>query len=201
MKIIGLTGGIACGKSTVSRALRALGAAIIDADALAHELSQPEQPIFNAYVERFGREIVTAGGTLDRAAIAARVFADPAVRAEVDAIAHPLIRTAAEERLRVTRAEGKKAAVLDVPLLFEAGWDVLADEVWVVALPAEEQLARLLARDKSMSEGEARARISAQMPLAENCARADIVIDNSGTVKETRECIEQLWRERIIGRS
>ena len=201
MKIIGLTGGIACGKSTVSRALRALGAAIIDADALAHELSQPEQPIFNAYVERFGREIVTAGGTLDRAAIAARVFADPAVRAEVDAIAHPLIRTAAEERLRVTRAEGKKAAVLDVPLLFEAGWDVLADEVWVVALPAEEQLARLLARDKSMSEGEARARISAQMPLAEKCARADIVIDNSGTVKETRECIEQLWRERIIGRS
>ena len=201
MRIIGLTGGIACGKSTVSRALCALGAAIIDADALAHELSQPGQPIFNAYVERFGREIVTAGSTLDRAAIAARVFADPAVRAEVDAIAHPLIRTAAEERLRAARAAGKKAAVLDVPLLFEAGWDVLADEVWVVALPAEEQLARLLARDKSMSEGEARARISAQMPLSEKCARADIVIDNSGTAKETRECIEQLWRERIIGRS
>lgn len=201
MRIIGLTGGIACGKSTVSRALCALGAAIIDADALAHELSQPGQPIFNAYMERFGREIVTAGGTLDRAAIAARVFADPAVRAEVDAIAHPLIRKAAEERLRAARAQDKTAAVLDVPLLFEAGWDVLADEVWVVALPAEEQLARLLARDKSMSEGEARARISAQMPLAEKCARADIVIDNSGTVKETRECIEQLWRERIIGRS
>ena len=201
MRIIGLTGGIACGKSTVSRALCALGAAIIDADALAHELSQPGQPIFNAYVERFGREIVTAGGTLDRAAIAVRVFADPAVRAEVDAIAHPLIRKAAEERLRAARAQDKTAAVLDVPLLFEAGWDALADEVWVVALPAEEQLARLLARDKSMSEGEARARISAQMSLAEKCARADIVIDNSGTVEETRECIEQLWRERIIGRS
>ena len=201
MKIIGLTGGIACGKSTVSRALCALGAAIIDADALAHELSQPGQPIFNAYMERFGREIVTAGGTLDRAAIAARVFADPAVRAEVDAIAHPLIRKAAEERLRAARAQDKTAAVLDVPLLFEAGWDALADEVWVVALPAEEQLARLLARDKSMSEGEARARISAQMSRAEKCARADIVIDNSGTVEETRECIEQLWRERIIGRS
>ena len=201
MRIIGLTGGIACGKSTVSRALRALGAAIIDADALAHELSQPNAPIFNAYVERFGREIVTADGTLDRAAIAARVFADPAVRAEVDAIAHPLIRKAAEERLRAARAQDKTAAVLDVPLLFEAGWDALADEVWVVALPAEEQLARLLARDKAMSEGEARARISAQMPLAEKCARADIVIDNSGTLGETRECIEQLWRERIIGRS
>jgi len=201
VKIIGLTGGIACGKSTVSRALRAHGAAIIDADALAHELSQPGQAIFNAYVERFGREIVTAGGTLDRAAIAARVFADPTVRTEVDAITHPLIRAAAEERLRAARAAEKRAAVLDVPLLFEAGWDALADEVWVVALPAEEQLARLLARDKSMSEGEARARISAQMPLTEKCARADIVIDNSGTVEETRECIEQLWRERIIGRS
>ncbi|EJO22706.1 MULTISPECIES: dephospho-CoA kinase [unclassified Selenomonas] len=201
MKIIGLTGGIACGKSTVSRALRAHGAAIIDADALAHELSQPGQAIFNAYVERFGRGIVTAGGTLDRAAIAARVFADPTVRTEVDAITHPLIRAAAEERLRAARAAEKRAAVLDVPLLFEAGWDALADEVWVVALPAEEQLARLLARDKSMSEGEARARISAQMPLTEKCARADIVIDNSGTVEETRECIEQLWRERIIGRS
>ena len=201
MKIIGLTGGIACGKSTVSRALRAHGAAIIDADALAHELSQPGQAIFNAYVERFGRGIVTAGGTLDRAAIAARVFADPTVRTEVDAITHPLISAAAEERLRAARAAEKRAAVLDVPLLFEAGWDALADEVWVVALPAEEQLARLLARDKSMSEGEARARISAQMPLTEKCARADIVIDNSGTVEETRECIEQLWRERIIGRS
>ena len=201
MRIIGLTGGIACGKSTVSKALRALGAAIIDADALAHELSQPNAPIFNAYVERFGREIVTAGGTLDRAAIAARVFADPAVRTEVDAVTHPLIRAAAEERLCAARAAEKRAAVLDVPLLFEAGWDTLADEVWVVALPAEEQLARLLARDKTMSEGEARARISAQMPLAEKCARADIVIDNSGTVEETRECIEQLWRERIIGDS
>lgn len=201
MRIIGLTGGIACGKSTVSKALRALGAAIIDADALAHELSQPNAPIFNAYVERFGREIVTAGGTLDRAAIAARVFADPAVRAEVDAVTHPLICAAAEERLCAARAAEKRAAVLDVPLLFEAGWDTLADEVWVVALPAEEQLARLLARDKTMSEGEARARISAQMPLAEKCARADIVIDNSGTVEETRECIEQLWRERIIGDS
>ena len=201
MRIIGLTGGIACGKSTVSSELCARGAAIIDADALTRELSQPNAPIFNAYVARFGRKIVRADGTLDRAAIAARVFADPAVRAEVDAIAHPLIRTAAEERLRAERAAGRRAAVLDVPLLFEAGWDAFADEVWVVALPQGAQLARLLSRDTAMSEAEARARIAAQMPLAEKCARADIVIDNSGTLEETRECIEKLWRERIIGRS
>ena len=201
MKIIGLTGGIACGKSTVSTELRALGAAIIDADALAHELSQPHQPLYNAYVQRFGREIVTANGALDRAAIARRVFADPAVRAEVDAIAHPLIRMAAEERLRAARDENKRAAVLDVPLLFEAGWDALADETWVVALPREEQLARLLARDKTMCESDARARIAAQMPLREKCARADVVIDNSGTKEEVREYIGELWKERIIDRA
>jgi len=201
VKIIGLTGGIACGKSTVSAELRALGAAIVDADALAHELSQPHQPIYNAYVEHFGREIVTADGTLDRAAIARRVFADPAVRAEVEAIAHPIIRSAAEERLRAARDENKRAAVLDVPLLFEAGWDALADETWVVALPREEQLARLLARDTSMDAGEARARIAAQMPLAEKCARADVVIDNSGTVEELREYIGKLWKERILERA
>ena len=99
MKIIGLTGGIACGKSTVSKALRALGAYIVDADAAAHALSQPKQPLFNAYVERFGADIVSPGGTLDRAAIAWLIFADPALRAEVDAIAHPLIRAEAERRL------------------------------------------------------------------------------------------------------
>ena len=201
MKIIGLTGGIACGKSTVSAELRALGAAIIDADALAHELSQPHQPIYNAYVERFGREIVTVDGTLDRAAIARRVFADTALRAEVEAIAHPIIRSAAEERLRAARDENKRAAVLDVPLLFEAGWDALADETWVVALPEEEQLARLLARDKTICESDARARIAAQMPLREKCARADVVIDNSRTQEEVREYIGKLWRERIVDRT
>ena len=201
MRIIGLTGGIACGKSTVSKELCALGAVIIDADALAHELSRPNQPIFSAYVARFGMDIVAEDGTLDRAAIARRVFADPIVRAEVDALVHPLIRTAAEERLRTARENNERAAVLDVPLLFEAGWDALADETWVVALPAEEQLTRLLARDRSMSAREARARIAAQMPLAEKCARADVVIDNRGTQEEVREYIGKLWRERIVDRT
>ena len=201
MKIIGLTGGIACGKSTVSKALRALGACIIDADAVAHELSQPNQALFNAYVQRFGMVIVTPGGTLDRAAIARLIFTDPTMRAEVEQISHPLIRRAVEERLRMAEKEQKRAAVLDVPLLFEAGWDALADEVWVVALPPEEQLMRLLARDRTMSAGEARARIAAQMPLAEKCARADVVIDNSGTKEETRDYVGKLWEERIFGRA
>lgn len=201
MKIIGLTGGIACGKSTVSKALRALGAYIVDADAAAHALSQPKQPLFNAYVERFGADILGPGGTLDRAAIARLIFADPALRAEVDAIAHPLIRAEAERRLGAARAAGAKAAVLDVPLLFEAGWDVIPDETWVVMLPEEEQLARLCARNPLMSEREARARIAAQMPLTEKCARADVIIDNSGTKEETQQRVKELWRERIIERA
>ena len=201
MYVIGLTGGIACGKSTVSEALRREGAAIVDADAIAHELSRPGGAVYDFYVREFGGDILAADGTLDRAAIARRVFADPAVRAEVEAIAHPIIRRAAEERLRAARDENKRAAVLDVPLLFEAGWDALADETWVVALPREEQLARLLARDKAMDAGEARARIAAQMPLAEKCARADVVIDNSGTVEEIREYIGKLWKERILERA
>lgn len=108
MKIIGLTGGIACGKSTVSKALRALGACIIDADALAHELSQPNQALFNAYVQRFGMAIVTPGGTLDRAAIARLIFTDPTMRAEVEQISHPLIRRAVEERLRMAEKDKKE---------------------------------------------------------------------------------------------
>ena len=201
MKIIGLTGGIACGKSTVSKALRALGAYIVDADAAAHALSQPKQPLFNAYVERFGADILGPGGTLDRAAIARLIFADPALRAEVDAIAHPLIRAEAERRLGAARAAGAKAAVFDVPLLFEAGWDAIPDETWVVMLPEEEQLARLCARNPLMSEREARARIAAQMPLTEKCARADVIIDNNGTKEETQQRVKELWRERIIERA
>jgi dephospho-coA kinase len=201
VKIIGLTGGIACGKSTVSKALRALGAYIVDADAAAHALSQPKQPLFNAYVERFGADILGPGGTLDRAAIARLIFADPALRAEVDAIAHPLIRAEAERRLGAARAAGAKAAVLDVPLLFEAGGDAIPDETWVVMLPEEEQLARLCARNPLMSEREARARIAAQMPLTEKCARADVIIDNSGTKEETQQRVKELWRERIIERA
>ena len=198
MKIIGLTGGIACGKSTVSKALRALGACIIDADALAHELSQPNQALFNAYVQRFGMAIVTPGGTLDRAAIARLIFTDPTMRAEVEQISHPLIRRAVEERLRMAEKEQKRAAVLDVPLLFEAGWEVLTDEVWVVSLPEAAQLVRLMERDPAMTEEEARARIAAQMPLSEKRARADVVIDNSGTKEETLHMIERIWRERVV---
>lgn len=201
MRIIGLTGGIACGKSTVSKMLKDCGACIVDADAIAHELSQPNQPIFHAYVELFGPEIVTPEGTLDRAEIARRVFSDTVLRDKMNARVHPIIRAAAEDRLDAAHMDGTAVVVLDVPLLFEAGWDAIPDETWVVMLPEEEQLARLCARNPLMSEREARARIAAQMPLTEKCARADVIIDNSGTKEETQQRVKELWRERIIERA
>lgn len=200
MRIIGLTGGIACGKSTVSKVLKDCGARIVDADAIAHELSRPNQPIFHAYVALFGPEIVTPEGTLDRAEIAQRVFSDTVLRDKMNARVHPIIRAAAEDRLDAAHMDGTAVVVLDVPLLFEVGWDALTNDTWVVALPPEEQLARLLARDHTMDEAEARARIAAQMPLAEKCMRADVVIDNSGTREETKERVEKLW-ETYLGRA
>lgn len=197
MKIIGLTGGIACGKSTVSKVLKDCGARIVDADAIAHELSQPNQPIFHADVELFGPEIVTPEGTLDRAEIARRVFSDTALRDKMNARVHPIIRAVVEDCLDAAHMAGIPAVVLDVPLLFEAGWDALTTDTWVVSLPPSEQLARLLARDHTMDEAEARARIDAQMPLAEKCMRADVVIDNSGTRDETKKCVEKLWKTCI----
>ena len=180
--------------------LKDCGARIVDADAIAHELSRPNQPIFHAYVELFGPEIVTPEGTLDRAEIARRVFSDTVLRDKMNARVHPIIRAAAEERLDAAHMDGTAVVVLDVPLLFEAGWDALTNDTWVVALPPEEQLARLLARDHTMDEVEARARIAAQMPLAEKCMRADVVIDNSGTREETKERVEKLW-ETYLGRA
>ena len=197
MYVIGLTGGIACGKTTVSDVLRSEGAAIVDADAIAHELSRLGGSVYDFYVQEFGAGICAADGTLDRAAIARRVFSDPLLRDRVNARVHPLIRRAATERIAELREEGRTAVVLDVPLLFEAGWNRLADETWVVAVPPDVQLARLMQRDTAMSEAEARARIASQMPLAEKCALADVVIDNSGAREDMAQTVAALWRNRV----
>ena len=195
-RVVGLTGGIACGKSTVSEMLRKLGACIIDADKIAHELSEPGQAIYQAYVEHFGSGILNDESCLDRKAIAERVFACPEEKQWLDSTAFPLIL----EELKKQLAEAKRAkasvAVLDVPLLFEAGWDKLAEESWLVYVPEDEQLRRLCLRDKCNAE-QALRRIRAQMPLEEKMARAEVTIDNSGTMAVTRRIVKDLWKERI----
>lgn len=196
MIILGLTGGIACGKSTVSSYLRELGAPVVDADAIAIALAEKGQPVYNAFVEHFGPEIALGpDGSLNRAAIGEMVFRNKGERRWMDRATHPLIRSEVENRLKGLADKGAEIAVVDVPLLFEAGWDDLCEIIWVVSVSPQVQLARLMKRN-GLSEKLARDRINSQMALAEKLRRADTVIDNSGTMEETRSLVLKAW-ERL----
>lgn len=157
----------------------------MDADAAAYEIAEPEAPLWRAFVERYGKaRVLRPDGALDRAAVADIVFRDAAEKAWMDGTAHPLIKQALLERLDACRSAGKETVVLDVPLLYEAGWDKLVGEVWVVYVDGETQLRRLIKRN-ALSEEAARARIASQMPMDEKKRRADVVIDNGGTREAT----------------
>ena len=197
MRVIGLTGGIASGKSTVSKQLREeFGAVILDADEVAYAIAEPGEPLWSAYVARYGKErVLRPDGTLNRAAVAEIVFQDKNEKQWMDETAHPLIRQSLLDQLSACRTRGKGLVVLDVPLLFEAGWETIPDEVWVVYVNPETQLRRLMNRNEYSKET-ARSRIAAQMSLEEKKRRADVVIDNSGTRKETMTQV----REAVLHR-
>lgn len=199
MLSIGLTGGIASGKSTVSAYLRRLGATVVDADELAREVVAPGTPGLRQVVAAFGEAYLDAGGALRRRALAARVFADPEARRRLDAIVHPLVARRLEEEVARARSRGERAVVLDVPLLFESGMDRMVDEVWLVAVPPAVQIARLRARD-GLDEAGARARLASQMSLEEKLRRAHVVIWNDGPWEATRRRVAALWRSRVQGR-
>ncbi|MCX7622943.1 MAG: dephospho-CoA kinase [Thermomicrobium sp.] len=196
--IIGLTGNIACGKSSVLRELAALGAETIDADQVARELTEPGSPILEEIAREFGPAVLRPDGSLDRRALGAIVFRDPVALRRLEAITHPAI--VAEIRRRVARSD-RPVVVIDAIKLFEASLARDCDEVWVVTCRPEQQLARLMARN-GLSEEEALARIRAQPPQEEKVARADRVIDNSGSLEETQRQVHALWREILakIGR-
>ena len=196
MIILGLTGGIACGKSTVSSYLQELGAPIVDADAIAIALADKGQPLYNAFVEHFGAaSALLEDGSLNRAGIGEVVFRDKEERRWMDSTTHPIIKGEMEERLKKLAEEGAAIAVIDVPLLYEVGWDDICDKVWVVSVSSEVQLDRLIKRN-GLSEKLARDRINSQMSLTEKAKRADTVIDNSGTIEETRRLVLAAW-ERL----
>ena len=186
MRVIGLTGGIASGKSTVSKSLRDdYGAVILDADEVAKEIAEPGEPLWTAFVERYGKACVMCeDGTLNRPAIAEIVFHDTKERNWMDRTAHPLIKQRLLDQLTTCKAERRELVVLDVPLLFEAGWERIPDEIWVVFVNQKTQLERLMQRN-SLSELSARERIASQMPIEEKICRANVVIDNNGTFEET----------------
>ena len=193
MLLVGLTGGIGSGKSTVARLLEERGAVVFDADVLARDAVAPGTPGHEAVVERFGADVLGPGGELDREALAAIVFADPAARRDLEAIVHPEVRRLFADGCERYR-DSDAVIVFGAPLLVETGMNSAFDLLIVVAAPVEIQLERLL-RDRGMAEAQARARIGAQAPLQEKVAVADIVIDNDGTLAELERRVDEIWTE------
>ncbi|HYD39321.1 MAG TPA: dephospho-CoA kinase [Anaeromyxobacter sp.] len=179
MRLVGLTGGIASGKSTFAALLRDRGAPVVDADALAREAVRPGSPALARIAEAFGPQALLPGGGLDRRWVGARVFADPEARRTLEAITHPAVRALMEAEVRRLADEGHELGFYDVPLLYEVGLDRAVDAVVVVWTPRAVQLARLVERD-GLTPFEAEARVAAQLPIDEKAARADFVVENTG---------------------
>lgn len=194
LTLIGLTGGIACGKSTVLAMLHDLGAHVLDADAVTHALQRPEGAAYAPIVAAFGPQVVAADGTLDRRALGSIVFSDAARLRELEAIVHPLVRREIAAWLERVAAEHPGAvAVLDVIRLIEGGYAAQCDAVWVVRCAAEQQLARLM-QTRGLSEPEARARLAAQPPQESRIAHATLIIDNDGDLDDLRAQVLAGWR-------
>jgi dephospho-CoA kinase len=185
MKIIGLTGGIASGKSTVAKTLKALGAYIIDADETAHSVIEPHKPAWADIVAAFGAGILNPDETINRDQMGMIVFSDPEQLTRLNQITHPRIMESFKDDFQRIKAANLKAiVVLEVPLLYETFMERICDEVWVVWVDCETQLQRLIDRNHYSPE-EAKRRIESQIPLDEKARRADVIINNRGSREET----------------
>lgn len=193
--IIGLTGGIACGKSTVGAMLIRRGALLVDADQTAREVVLPGEQALDAIVLRFGQAMLNSDGTLNRSALGQKVFGSKELLKELEGILHPAIRERMRSRIEAYAASNPgRLIVADIPLLYETGQDAQYEGVMVVYIPRALQIKRLMERDR-MSEDEAIRRIDLQMDIEEKKRRADWVIDNSGTLKQTSEQVDRFWQE------
>ena len=198
MKIVGLTGGIGTGKSTVSGMLRDLGATVIDADEATRAVQAPGSEGLRQLTAEFGEGILTAGGELDRARLADIAFRDPEARRRLNAIVHPLVRLWMAERQQEAVERGDPLVVMDIPLLFEARGAGAFETVLLVYAPEELQVSRLVEL-RGMSEDAARARIAAQLPIEEKRRLASHVIENTGSLDELRRRVERVWGELSEG--
>jgi dephospho-CoA kinase len=192
--IIGLTGGIGTGKSTVSSILRDLGLQVIDADQVYHELLVPGSSIMRRIRQSFGAEYFYRDGRLNRRTLGAEVFSDSKKLRLLESITHPLIKEEIDLLLSRARRTGQDT-VLDHPLLFEMKMEPSVDEVWVVTSPRSLQVSRICRRN-GISPKEAEERIDAQLPLEFKTAQADVVINNTGTIDDLKNIVEKIWRER-----
>ena len=187
---IGLTGGIATGKSTVSNYLKELAYPLVDADLIARQLVGPGQEGLERLVARFGRKILDKSGALNRQAFGQRLFGDAQLRQEVDQLLHPLIYEALEAESQRLAQAGVALAFFDIPLLYETGYDQKMDQVWVVYLPHDLQVERLMARN-SWSQAQAEEAIASQASIEAKRQRADLVIDNQGSLAVTFAQVDQ----------
>lgn len=195
MFVIGLTGGIGTGKSEVCGILSALGAAVINADLVGHEVYRPQTEGWHRIVETFGKDVLGATGAIDRKKLGAMVFSDAEALERLNTITHPRIYAKIEERIAELREEGRTVAVVEAALLIEANWTPLVDEVWVVVSDEPNVIDRLKNRD--LDDASIRARISAQMAQRERVNHGDVVIDNNGTLAALTQSVEQLWASRV----
>lgn len=205
-RVVGLTGGIGTGKSSVARQLAALGATVIDADAIVRRLQAPGAPALAEIVAAFGNGVLDAGGALDRARLADLVFRDPAARARLNAIIHPRVGAEMARELASAREADAPLVVLDIPLLFEsrlAGRSGAAslpfDATLLVYCPREAQIERTMARDRA-TRAEVERRLDAQLPIEEKRALADYVIDNAGDPADTERQVRELFA-RLTGKA
>ena len=198
MRTIGLTGGIGSGKSAVADILRELGAFVIDADAVAHEVYRPGSDGWREVVEAFGGEVAGPSGEIDRRKLAAIVFGDTAQVERLNRIVHPRTRDLVAERLGQAEKSGETAAVVEAPLLFEAGWEDMFDEVWVVAAP-EDTSVRRVAEARGIGAESVRSRMRAQMSNEDRLDRADAAIDNSRSLDDLRGSVTEAWSRFVAG--
>jgi dephospho-CoA kinase len=191
--LVGLTGGIGSGKSTVARLLEKRGAVVFDADLLAREAVEPGTPGHAAVIERFGADVLAPGGELDREALASIVFADPAARRDLEQIVHPEVRRLFAEGSEAYR-DTNRVVVFSAPLLVETGMHTAFEVLVVVSATVATQIERLM-RQRGMSEPSIRARIDAQAPLEDKAAAADFLVDNEGSLDELASQVERLWND------
>lgn len=203
--IVGITGGIACGKTTVSELLAEKGAIPINADEIGHQLLKADSPVIDELINAFGREILGESGDVSRKELGAIVFKDKSARERLNAILHPLIIQRSRSRARQLVTEDPSCvALLDAPLLIEAGAYDSVDLIVVVTASPETQLQRTLerscAQNRPLTESEAQARIDSQMPVSEKVKYADVVIENDGTLEELNKQVDQLW-DKLMNRA
>lgn len=196
MKVIGLTGNICSGKSTVAGFLAQHGASVIDADEIGHEALRPLSATWKRVVEAFGKEILTEDGEVDRKKLGEVVFGNPDALKQLNGIMHPGMHDVARRKIDELRRAGSQVTVLEATLLIEAGWLDLVDEVWI-ATASEDTMVKRCCRRSRLSEAAARSRIAAQMPAEEKVRHADVVINTDVPLKEVESRVHELWRNVV----